>query len=236
MLELYIMVHIYTDGAARNNPGKAGWGVVIVDTDQKIVTELGGASPHATNNQMELTGAIEALFFVSQEKKYKGQKIALYTDSAYVIRGMKQWVKTWQKNGWQTSQKKDVENVRLWQKLLELSSDKDIEWLYVPGHSGVPWNERTDVIATSFADGKLEQLFVGAVEAYPYDISVSNIVKRTGSKSKTLKAGYYIVVKNGVLARYETWIDCEREAKGTKGVRFKKVANKEEEEKFLKHT
>lgn len=230
------MVHIYTDGAARNNPGKAGWGVVIVDTDQKIVTELGGASPHATNNQMELSGAIKALSFVSQDKKYKGQKIALYTDSSYVIRGMKQWVQTWQKNGWQTSQKKDVENVRLWQELVDASSDKDIEWLYVPGHSGVPLNERADVIATSFADGKQETLFLGTLETYPYDVSVSSIVKRVSSKSKTSKAGYYIVVKNGTLSRYETWIECEREVKGAKGVRFKKVANTEEEEKFLKHT
>lgn len=231
------MLTIYTDGAARNNPGKAGWGAVIVDLNRKIVTELGGSSPHATNNKMELTGALEALLFISQDKKYTGQKIALYTDSSYVIRGMKQWVNTWQKNGWQTSQKKGVENVQLWQELVKLSLNKDIEWLYVPGHSGVPLNERTDVIATQYADGIFEHLFVGDVNDYPYDVSVSKIVKRTNSKSKTSKTGYYIVVKNGVLSRYETWTECERQVKGNKGVHFKKVVNQEEENIFLRaHT
>lgn len=227
------MLTIYTDGSARGNPGRAGWGVVIVDEDRKHVIELGGASPHATNNQMELTGAIKALEYVSLHAHNVGQKIALYTDSSYVIRGMKQWIHNWQKNGWQTSQKKDVENVRLWQELVKLADAKDIEWLYVPGHSGVPLNERTDVIATQFADHKKENLFTGSLEAYPYDVSVSKIVKRVTSKQKTSKTGYYIVVRSGEVSRYETWEECERAVKGVKAVRFKKVSDKEVEKRFL---
>lgn len=227
------MVTIYTDGAARGNPGKAGWGVVIVDHENSFVVELGGASPHATNNQMELTAAIKALAHISSDKKYLGQKIALYTDSSYVIRGMKQWVYNWQKNGWKTSQKKDVENVRLWQELIQYSEQKDIEWLYVPGHSGVPLNERTDTIATEFADNKKENLFSGSLQNYSYDVRSSSIVKRTTSKQKTSKNGYYLVVRLGEVSRYETWADCERVVKGVKNVRFKKVANKEQEEIFL---
>lgn len=227
------MVMIYTDGAARNNPGKAGWGAVIINKEDGTVVEIGGYSPHATNNQMELTGAIKALGYVSEYKKYTGQKIVLYTDSSYVIRGMKQWIFNWQKNGWQTSQKKAVENVKLWQQLVKLSDKKDIEWLYVPGHSGVPLNERTDSIATDYADGKDIKLFSGTIEGYSYDISVSSIVKRATSKQKTVKNGYYVVVQSGQVFHYETWKECESAVKGVKGVRFKKVANKEDEKKFL---
>lgn len=227
------MLTIYTDGAARGNPGKAGWGVVIVDHEKKFVVELGGSSPHATNNQMELTASLKALEHVSSDKKYVGQKIVLYTDSSYVIRGMKQWIYNWQKNGWKTAQKKDVENVRLWQELASLSQEKDIEWLYVPGHSGVPLNERTDTIATQFADNKKENLFLGKLELYPYDVTVSTIVKRQTSKQKTSKTGYYVVVRLGEVSRYETWAECEQAVKGVKGVRFKKVSNKEEEKNFL---
>lgn len=227
------MITIYTDGAARGNPGRAGWGAVIIDQDKNTVTEIGGHSPHATNNQMELTGAIRALEYVSDNKKYTGQKIALYTDSSYVIRGMKQWVHGWQKNGWQTTQKKEVENLKLWQELVKLSQSKDIEWLYVPGHSGVPLNERTDVIATEYADSKTSNLFSGTIEQYPYDISVSSIVKRTTSKQKTVKNGYYLVIRSGKVFHYETWKECEAAVKGVKGVRFKKVSNKEEEQRFL---
>lgn len=227
------MLTIYTDGSARGNPGRAGWGVVIVDTENKYVIEMGGASPHATNNQMEITGALKALEHVSNNKKYTGQKIAIYTDSSYVIRGMKQWVHTWQKNGWRTSQKKDVENVRLWQDLIKAAASKDVEWLYVPGHSGVPLNERTDVIATKFADGVQENLFLGNLDQYSYDVSVSKIVKRVTSKQKTSKTGYYVVVHGGEVSRYETWGECERAVKGVKAVRFKKVADTDAEKIFL---
>ena len=227
------MITIYTDGAARGNPGRAGWGAVIINKETSVVVEIGGYSPHATNNQMELTGAIKALEYVSEHKKYVGQKIALYTDSSYVIRGMKQWVHTWKKNGWQTSQKKGVENMQLWQKLVKLSDKKDIEWLYVPGHSGVPLNERTDSIATDYADSKEIKLFSGTIEEYPYDINVSSIVKRTTSKQKTVKNGYYVVIRSGQVFHYETWKECESAVKGVKAVRFKKVASKEDEKNFL---
>ena len=224
---------IYCDGSSLGNPGRGGWGVVAIDTEKKILWEYGGSDKNVTNNQMELTGAIKALGYVSEYKKYTGQKIVLYTDSSYVIRGMKQWIFNWQKNGWQTSQKKAVENVKLWQQLVKLSDKKDIEWLYVPGHSGVPLNERTDSIATDYADGKDIKLFSGTIEGYLYDVSVSSIVKRATSKQKTVKNGYYVVVQSGQVFHYETWKECESAVKGVKGVRFKKVANKEDEKKFL---
>jgi ribonuclease HI len=229
------MITIYTDGAARNNPGKAGFGAIIIDNEKGHVVELGGHSPHATNNQMELTGALKALEYVGSIKNYTGQKIALYTDSSYVINGMKSWIFNWQKNSWKTSQKKDVENSLLWKQLLLVSKDKDIEWLYVRGHSGVPLNERADQIATSFADRVKIELFNGETKKYLYDTSVPENVKpkNSESKSKSPKNGYYVVFKLGKLSRYETWTECENAVKGVKGVRFKKVTNKDQEKQFL---
>ncbi len=232
------MIRIYTDGASRNNPGRAGWGAIIIDDQRGTVEEIGGHYPHATNNQMELMGAIEALRFVSDKIKVRGQKIVLFTDSSYVIKGMKQWVHNWQKNDWQTSQKKDVENVNLWKILLELATYKDIDWLYVPGHSNVPLNEQADQIATEYADQKTPLLFSGKITEYFVDASVSGNVPNGGLKSKSSskasKSGYYIVVQDGKISRYETWALCEKRVKGVRKVRYKKVAHKEEEEEFLK--
>lgn len=227
------MIIIYTDGAARGNPGKAGWGVVVVDKEHKSVVEFGGASVHATNNQMELTAASKALEYVSKNEQYRGQKIALYTDSSYVINGMKKWIHGWQKNRWQTSQKKEVENKRLWEELATFSIKKDIEWLYVPGHAGVPLNERTDFIATNYADNKKVDLFIGLLENYTYDITPTAFVKQATPKSKKSTGGYYIVIHNKNISRYETWKECENAVKGSKGVRFKKVQTKDEEQQFI---
>lgn len=228
------MITIYTDGAARNNPGRAGWGAVLIDVTRKHIAELGGFYPHATNNQMELTGALEALTYISKHKKYAGEKILLYTDSSYVINGMKKWVHSWKKNGWQTSKKKDVENKKLWESLARLSLIQDIEWLYVPGHSGVPLNERADFIATTYADSKHVTLYDGPIDLYTISLNpVKHVQTQVSGKKKTPKVGYYIVVQHGNVTRYETWSQCENAVKGIKNVKYKKVANQIEEKIFL---
>ncbi len=141
-------ITIYTDGAARGNPGPAGWGVVILG-DREI--ELGGRSDHATNNQMELTSAIEALKFLSRTVLDK-KEVEIYADSKYVINGVNEWIHNWVKNGWRTAAKKPVLNQELWQELHALNQEIKPVWHYVEGHAGHEHNERADVIATSFAD------------------------------------------------------------------------------------
>lgn len=138
------MIEIYTDGASRGNPGPGGWGVIILGKNE--VRELGGKETRTTNNRMELTAAIKALEAVPE-----GEMI-VYTDSEYVSKGMTNWILGWQKKGWKTASRKSVLNQDLWQKLLETSQNKKIEWKYVAGHSGVPLNDRADEIATGFAD------------------------------------------------------------------------------------
>ena len=141
---------IYTDGAARGNPGNAGWGAVILFDEKKF--EIGGREQHATNNQMELTAPIEALKFLKKQKI--NDEVKIFSDSKYVILGITEWIFNWQKNNWRNAAKKPVLNKELWQELFELTEGQKIKWEYVKGHSGDKYNDRVDEIATSFADNK----------------------------------------------------------------------------------
>lgn len=142
-------IKIYTDGAARGNPGKAGWGAVIING--KEVFEIGGRKDHATNNQMELTAPIQALKYLKNNKSH-GVNIEIVSDSKYVILGITEWIFNWQKNNWRNAGKKPVLNQELWEELYELTEELKPKWTYVKGHSGDKYNDRVDEIATSFAD------------------------------------------------------------------------------------
>lgn len=152
------MITIYTDGASRGNPGPGGWGAVIFYPDK--VQEIGGREERTTNNRMELTATIRALEVVS------GKTAQVYTDSEYVMKGITEWIHNWQKKGWKTAGKKRVLNQDLWQELLRVAEDKQVEWKYVPGHSGHSWNDRCDKIATDFADGLSSHLYNGPSDKY----------------------------------------------------------------------
>jgi len=152
------MTTIYTDGSSRGNPGPGGWGAIILDDG--VVREIGGGEKLTTNNRMELTAAIKGLEIVTSEK------ITIYTDSEYVIKGMTEWIDNWQKKGWRTAGRKPVLNQDLWQKLLGASEGKKVEWKYVAGHTGVPLNERADEIATTFADDLVPNFYNGPRDKY----------------------------------------------------------------------
>jgi ribonuclease HI len=148
-------VTIYTDGAAKGNPGRAGWGAIFLVNDKVI--EIGGGIEHATNNQMELTAPIEALKHL--KNKFSNIKhIEIVSDSKYVILGITEWIFNWQKNNWCNSTKKSILNKELWEKLYELTKELKPKWTYVKGHNGDKWNERADIIATSFAEGEPVEL------------------------------------------------------------------------------
>jgi ribonuclease HI len=153
---------IYTDGAAKGNPGKAGWGAIVLVG--KNILEMGGRTEHATNNQMELTAPIEALKYLKKHlprlgKTDKlGKSIEFFSDSKYVILGITEWIFNWQKNNWRNAAKKPVLNRELWEELYELTKFFKIKWTYVKGHNENKWNERADLIATSFADGNPVEL------------------------------------------------------------------------------
>jgi len=161
------MITIYTDGAARGNPGPGGWGAVILSGDRAV--EIGGESTQSTNNRMELTAAIKAIEFAT-ENLTPGDSMEVNTDSEYVMKGITEWIKTWQAKGWKTANKKAVKNLDLWEQLLIVTEDREIKWSYVAGHSGHAYNERCDEIATAFADGLEVTLYNGDKSSYPIHI------------------------------------------------------------------
>ncbi len=135
-------VKIYTDGACSGNPGKGGWGAVLFYRDEK--REISGYEENTTNNKMELTAAIKAL-----ERLKEPCEVELYSDSAYLVNAfLEGWLTKWQMNGFKSSNKKPVQNVDLWQKLIDLNNIHKITWIKVKGHADNVYNNRCDALAT----------------------------------------------------------------------------------------
>ena len=133
-------ITIYTDGACSGNPGKGGWGAVLIQNKEEKY--LSGSNKFTTNNQMELTATIEALKSI-----IKPSRIALYTDSQYVKNGITSWIFNWKKNGWRTASKKLVANKDLWIELDKYVDFHSVDWFWVKGHSGDRYNEIADELA-----------------------------------------------------------------------------------------
>ena len=131
---------IYTDGACSGNPGKGGWGAILIYNKKERY--ISGSKQLTTNNQMELTATIEALKAIS-----KPSNIALYTDSQYVKNGITSWIFNWKKNGWKTANKKPVANKDLWIELEKYVDFHSVSWFWVKGHSGDHYNEIADELA-----------------------------------------------------------------------------------------
>ena len=141
-------VEIYTDGACRGNPGPGGWGAILsMGAREK---EISGAQNPTTNNRMELQAVIAAL-----QALKRPVPVRLYTDSQYVRRGILEWLPQWKARGWKTADKKPVKNQDLWQLLEREAVKHRVEWHWVPGHAGVPGNERADALANAAIDALL---------------------------------------------------------------------------------
>lgn len=133
-------VEVFADGACSGNPGVGGFGAILRhDMKEK---ELSGCEKLTTNNRMELLGVISAL-----EALRKPCRVKVVTDSNYVVKGMGEWIDSWVGKGWKTSQKKDVLNRDLWERLLKASQPHDIDWIWIKGHNGHAENERCDKLA-----------------------------------------------------------------------------------------
>ena len=134
---------IYTDGAAIENPGPGGYGVVLRYKGHR--QELSGGFRRTTNNRMELLACIEGLKALKRRCE-----VVVYSDSKYVVNGMtKGWAERWQARGWKLSSNQDVKNADLWQQLVKLCQQHDVEFRWVRGHSGDLDNERCDRLATA---------------------------------------------------------------------------------------
>ncbi len=144
-------VDIYTDGACRGNPGPGGWGAILVYTDPtgKVTEkELSGGEAQTTNNRMELSAAIAALRALKTPCS-----VTLTSDSKYLIDGItKGWAESWKRKNWIKGDKTPALNPDLWDALLSELERHEVEFVWVRGHAGHPYNERCDVLATTEAD------------------------------------------------------------------------------------
>lgn len=137
-------IEIYTDGACLGNPGRGGWGAILIYGEHE--KEIWGSEKDSTNNRMELRAVIEALKAIK-----KTLPVTIYTDSKYVQDGITKWIFNWKKNGWRTSDRKPVKNADLWQELEAESIKHKINWQWVKGHAGNALNEKVDEIARKAA-------------------------------------------------------------------------------------
>ena len=203
----------YTDGSCIGNPGPGGWGVHVELPDGGVV-EAGGGELRTTNNRMELRAAIEALRLTAG-----APAVTIVTDSQYVRRGVTEWLKAWQRNGWRTTTGKPVENQDLWRELAALASER-IEWRWTRGHAGTPGNERCDEIARAFSTGirRLDGRSIGWA------------VATAGAPPSGVR---YLSLVDGIVARHASWPECDQRVRGVRGARYKKARDAAEEARIV---
>ena len=140
-------VLLFTDGACSGNPGPGGWAFILKHPSSGKSLEESGGEGMTTNNRMELMAAIKGL-----EALHTRSKVELWSDSKYVLDGLKEWLPGWKKKGWKTASKKPVKNQDLWMQLDELISKHEMTFHWVKGHNEHPENERCDELAVMARD------------------------------------------------------------------------------------
>ncbi len=140
------LVHLFTDGACSGNPGPGGWAFILRHPATGKERECSGGEPETTNNRMELIAVIEGLKALTRESE-----VDLYSDSQYVLKGLKEWIHGWKRNGWRTSSKAPVKNQDLWMELDALATKHAVRFHWIRGHNEHPENERCDQLAVAAA-------------------------------------------------------------------------------------
>ena len=137
------MIHIYTDGASRGNPGPGGYGIVMISGPHR--KEISQGFKYTTNNRMELLSVIVAL----ESLKNEGSEVTIYSDSKYVVDSVeKKWVFGWQKKGFSGKKNPD-----LWQRFLRIYPKHKVRFKWVRGHADNPENNLCDEMAVAAALG-----------------------------------------------------------------------------------
>lgn len=136
-------VEIYTDGACSGNPGPGGYGTILRYGD--FEKEISGGEAKTTNNRMELTAVIKGLSALKEKCD-----VTVYSDSKYVVDAINLgWAEKWKENGWKRNKSEKALNPDLWEELLNLIAQHNVEFIWVKGHNGHPENERCDKLAVS---------------------------------------------------------------------------------------
>ena len=137
-------VHIYTDGAAKGNPGNGGYGVVMELVGSNYQKEFYEGFRHTTNNRMELLAVIVGLEKITKPN----MKVLVVSDSKYVVDAVeKKWVFGWEKKAF-----KDKKNPDLWMRFLKIYRQHQVDFKWIKGHNNHPQNERCDELAV-YASG-----------------------------------------------------------------------------------
>jgi ribonuclease HI len=137
-------ITMYTDGSSRGNPGRGGYGVILMSGDHR--KELSQGYAHTTNNRMELRAVIAGL----EALKKPNLNITIYTDSQYVAKAVSEgWLNTWIATNFKGGKK----NRDLWMRYYDLAKGHNIRFVWVKGHAENPFNNRCDALATAAADG-----------------------------------------------------------------------------------
>lgn len=134
-------VTLYTDGACSGNPGPGGYAAILIYNG--VEKEISGGEKNTTNNKMEMMAVIKGLEMLKEPCE-----VFVYSDSAYVVNSIeKGWIYSWKKNGWKKSDKKEVKNIELWERLLKLMEIHKVTFLKVKGHADDELNNRCDRLA-----------------------------------------------------------------------------------------
>ena len=137
-------VVIYTDGACKGNPGRGGWGALLLYKGAE--RELWGGEPDTTNNRMELTAVCAAL----EALKFEGSDVTVYSDSKYVVDAVTQgWV-----FGWEKKRFAGKKNPDLWMRFLRIYRRHNVRFVWVKGHADTVENNRCDQLAVAAANDK----------------------------------------------------------------------------------
>ncbi len=138
-------VVMFTDGCVNPESGSGGYGVILKYRD--ITKEISGGFRETTSNRMEMMACIEGLRSLKRKSE-----VVIFSDSKYVVDSMaKGWVEKWRAQGWMRNEKERAENSDLWEQLLELCNQHQVEFRWVKGHNNTRENERCDQLASEAA-------------------------------------------------------------------------------------
>jgi ribonuclease HI len=140
-------VLLFTDGACSGNPGPGGWAYVLQHPASGSERVDSGGARETTNNRMEMMAAIMGLKALKSPSS-----VELWSDSQYVIKGLREWLKGWKAKGWKTASKEPVKNQDLWEELDGLVAKHQVSYHWVRGHNEHPENERCDKLAVAARD------------------------------------------------------------------------------------
>ena len=136
---------IYTDGSCQKNPGPGGFGVVVLDDNENLIQQYSERCENTTNNREEL----KAILWAFLKYGNKENQIIIYSDSAYCVNTLTNWMFSWKKNNWKKANNQSPENLDLIKPFFNyLKSGNIVELKKVKGHAENKWNNMADQLAT----------------------------------------------------------------------------------------